>query len=323
MTLEGYIEPIKGTKRPVLYKKGQNSAILDEVLVKGLVKGDNGGGLNYPQNPTPPLNYAIPTGEAHINGRYIFPVIRVGDLCPLKVGTGSEKRTVEIFERVPVQLKAVRYFRGKVQLDSGHAVTVQYWETNEPSLHVWPDPVQITAGTIGEAPEVLEERAVQVTYVLSKWGGWRFGPPRFSANDEHGIHYAIPDPLIMSNFPPGYRPDKESGFWVDGTPGPRSCETGDPAKAQAVLDFHGRTMELRDAIQRDHQDIVSLRQTAIDDQMETLRLLVNTTDIEKRLAMALNQDVMRSYLTNVPQGVAEAKTNEQQEKKERYGSMYQ
>lgn len=247
---EKYIRPIRGTSSPTLYERGDNSPILDELLkardsgVSG-VPPDGGRDAHYcsPENNNAPETVHIPTGEAHVNGRYIFPVLHEGGHHIMLPDDGGEKRDVVIFGPDPVNLNSgVRYYKGRVPLGDGTALKVHYYDQGTPALHVWPDPVATVASTVATAPDRLQERAAEATAIMSKYGGWRFGDPEFRGE---GIHYATNDPAIMGNFPEDFVPASDSGYWRDHTPPPDSVETKSKERAQAVLDFHGATRELR------------------------------------------------------------------------------
>lgn len=244
----GYIRPIKGMESAILYVKGPLGDILDERLkgdanpTYGLAQG-RGPNAHYcdeqdkkPRNPLP-----VPTGEVHLKGRVIFPVLRQGDLFhPIPVQDGRGTRSVKIFERTPVHWGGVTYYQGLVPID-GTTVKVQFWDTDKPALHVWPLPELIVRSTVREADPRLTEAARRVTNFLSKHGGWRFGEPELIGD----IHYATNDPLIVQHITPGYQPPADSGYRVDGTPGPVALECDDPDSAEAMLGYLTATRELR------------------------------------------------------------------------------
>lgn len=250
LTLAGYVKPFKGMKTSILYTRGPLADILDERLRGGTNSGyglAQGGGPNphyctsQDKKPSKPL--PVPVGEAHIDGVIVFPVTRQGDLeNPLKV----RDRSVKIFERTPVRWGGVTYYQGRVPTDDG-VVKVQFWDINEPTLHVWPLPELIVAGTVYQARERLLEAARRVTAILSKWGGWRFGEPELISNEKgkEGIHYATNDDLITRHLEPGYQPPADSGYRVDGSPPPKALECDDPASAEAMLGYLTATRELR------------------------------------------------------------------------------
>lgn len=258
----GYIRPIKGMESAILYVKGPLGDILDERLRGGANPTYDlaqGGGPNphycTKQDKTTAKPLPVPTGEAHIDGVVVFPVLEQGDLHhPLQVRDCEGERSVKIFDRKPTHWGGVTYYKGRVQLDEGE-VNVQFWDINEPTLHVWPLPELIVRSTVREAKPRLLEAARRVTAILSKWGGWRFGEPELISNEpgKEGIHYATNDPLIVKHLTPGYQPPAESGYRTDGTPGPVALECDDPDSAEAMLGYLTATRELR----RDQQDLAS------------------------------------------------------------------
>ncbi len=246
LALAGYIKPIGGAKYAVLYTRGKWADLLDEQL-RGGPNISSGGGPNHQnccsvnKNPLP-----VPVGESHIDGRFVFPVLHEGG-HHIKVREDQGVRSIEIFSRKPVKWdNGVEYYSGLVPMDDGE-VRVQFWDTKSPQLHVWPLPVPIVASTAYDAKARLQEAAERVTAILSKWGGWRFGPPEFISNEpgKEGIHYATNDPLVMQRLSPGFVPEAETGYRVDGTPPPRSLECDDPASAEAMLGYIIATRELR------------------------------------------------------------------------------
>lgn len=264
LRLAGYVRPIRGTSNPALYERGANAALLDEILkarvsgVSGAVSGVPSDGGRDVQYCSPGNNNArivqVPTGEAHVNGRFIFPVLREGDHT-LKVRENGEWRTIPVFGKDPINLRSgVRYYKGRVTLGDGTTLKVHYYDQGHPALHVWPDPVATTAGTVETAPERLQERAAEAVAVLGRCGGWRFGEPAFIGE----THYATNDQAILGNFPEGFRPADGSSWWMDKTPPPLAVETKDQKQAQAVLDFYGRTNSLAAGQKQLDQRIVEL-----------------------------------------------------------------
>jgi len=270
----GYVKPIAGLKSSILYVKGPLGDILDERLLGGANSScelAQGGGPNAhycgKQDKTPSKPLPVPTGEAHINGVIVFPVLEQGDLFhPLKVRDCEGERQLKVFDREPTRWGGVTYYKGRVQLDEGE-VKVQYWDINEPTLHVWPLPELIVRSTVREAKPRLLEAARRVTSILSKWGGWRFGEPELISHEpgKEGIHYATNDPLIVKHLTPGYQPPADSGYRIDGTPGPVALECDDPDSAEAMLGYLTATRELR----RD-QDALGLRLAVLDANADKL-----------------------------------------------------
>lgn len=270
----GYIRPIKGMESSILYVKGPLGDILDERLRGEANSGyelAQGGGPNAhycgKQDKTPSKPLPVPTGEAHINGVVVFPVLEQGDLHhPLKVRDHEGERSVTIFDREPTHWGGVTYYKGWVPIDDAR-VKVQFWDIHEPTLHVWPLPELIVRSTVREAKPRLLEAARRVTSILSKWGGWRFGEPELISHEpgKEGIHYATNDPLIVKHLTPGYQPPADSGYRIDGTPGPVALECDDPDSAEAMLGYLTATRELR----RD-QDALGLRLAVLDANADKL-----------------------------------------------------
>ncbi len=286
----GYIKPIKGMTSAILYMKGPLGDILDERLKGGANSSYDlaqGGGPNAhycgKQDNTPSKPLPVPTGEAHIDGVVIFPVLRQGDLHhPLDVRDDHGARSVKIFDREPTHWGGVTYYKGWVPIEEGGTkIKVQFWDINEPTLHVWPLPELIVRSTVREAKPRLLEAAARVTHILSKWGGWRFGEPELISNEpgKEGIHYASNDPLIVKHLTPGYQPPADSGYRVDGTPGPVALECDDPDSAEAMLGYLTATRELK----TDQKDL-GQRQRQLEGQIAQVR----TENLE--MILELHQD---------------------------------
>lgn len=237
-------------KYAVLYCRGPRAAILDEailILKSGAVGAPlptSPDGVRDAQNCSPAdknFSVYVPEGETHVDGRFIFPVLRIGDLEPFKVKDDEGERILQVFDPKPAKMNSgVTYYKGRIPMDDA-IIKVHFYDTAEPALHVWPKPMATVASTVLQSRELMAERAAQATVVLSKFAGWRFGEPEFIGD----FHYATNDPAIMANFPPDFKPAADSGYWRDHTPGPDSIETKNEKKGQAVLDFQRTSNELR------------------------------------------------------------------------------
>ena len=277
----GYIRRI--TKNPAIYEKGENAAILDELVNSGVNPPHGRGSIEqYCGKPDINAPLAVPTGETHICGRYIFPVLHQGGMS-IKIKDATGERNIQVFDKEPKKLKnGVEYYPGSLPLDD-EEVNLQFWDTTEPKLHVWPKPVMNTASTILTSKERLLEKAERAANVLMKFGMWRLGQPTFVPNekDGDGFHYATNDPLIMGNFPTDFQPAKESGYYIDGTPGPQALETHSMNKGQAVLDFYGATKRLESG-----QSSILSKLTELDNR--TAMLIGITENLEHSLVNAIN-----------------------------------
>lgn len=297
---DGYIRRIRGTKSPALYERGENAAFLDN-LAKGicqpLVNPSNGGGpivhycgkgdktpLNTP--PTEPESEVLTTyvvdGEAHVDGRYVFPVMEIGELYePFRVrdpDTG-EISMVTVWEPEPTQLEnGVEYYQGFVPILGG--IKIQFWQgAKATNVHIWPTPVKLVPGRVRDAPEDLAARAQDVANWLGRFGGWRLGIPEFVPNKGTGIHYACNDPAVVGNFPLEFKGAIDAHNWVDSTPPPRAYETDEAERMEAVIGFAGITRDLKRGQQAIRQDLTSsirakelqiqeLRESVLDRQIE-------------------------------------------------------
>lgn len=266
----GYIREIRGTRSPALYERGRNAPVLDDLAAATCQPLDNSplGGVPDVQKwcqgdnnalNTPTAEVYIPAAETHIAGRYIFPVLKVGELYePFIVREGGEISEVQVFNTVPKTLKnGVTYYPGTVETDDG-IVKIQYWTSpGQGAMHIWPRPVVLLPGRAAESREELAERAQDVANWLGKFGGWRFGLPTFVPNEKGengGYHYATNDKAIMDQLPPDFQPAAETGWRIDSTPGPRALETNDEANINALLNIGPITRELRqtqEALARD------------------------------------------------------------------------
>ena len=303
----GYIREIRGTKSPVLYERGRNAPVLDDLVAatcQPLDNSSNGGGpivqncCKGDKNPinTPQTEAYIPTAEAHVNGRYIFPVLKVGELYePFRVrdpDTGEISECV-VWDPEPRQLRGVTYYTGRVPIHGG--MTIQYWQgAVERSLHVWPTPVALLPGHVHEAEGGLAAKAQDVANWLSKYGGWRLGVPRFSSNEDGpGIHYACNDPAIVGNVPEGIKGFIGADTWIDSTPPPRAVETTDAERMDAMINFAAITKDLKQSQQAIRQDlakaiedrerqVLQLRYDALGRQAEIWQTLIDLSDAQLR-----------------------------------------
>jgi len=302
---DGFVRPIEGSS---LYTRGRNAGLLDDLIREGVNTGVNtsiGGGPNveYPSKedkngPKPQvLETFIPTAEAHVNGRYIFPVLKVGELYePFRVrdpDTGEISECV-VWNPEPTRLKGVTYYTGRVPIHGG--MTIQYWQgAVERSLHVWPTPVALLPGHVHEAEGGLAAKAQDVANWLSKYGGWRLGVPRYSSNEgeEGGIHYACNDPAIVGNGPEGIKGFITADTWIDSTPPPRAVETTDAERMDAMINFAAITKDLKQSQQAIRQDlakaiedrerqVLQLRYDALGRQAEIWQTLIDLSDAQLR-----------------------------------------
>lgn len=301
---DGFVRPIEGSS---LYTRGRNAGLLDDLIREGVNTGVNtsiGGGPNveYPSKEdnngpkTQILETFVPTAEAHVNGRYIYPVLRVGELYePFRVrdpDTGEISECV-VWDPEPTRLKGVTYYTGRVPIHGG--MTIQYWQgAVERSLHVWPTPVALLPGHVHEAEGDLAAKAQDAANWLGRYGGWRLGVPRFSSNEDGpGIHYACNDPAVVGNVPEGIKGFITADTWIDSTPPPRAVETTDAERMDAMINFAAITKDLKQSQQAIRQDlakaiedrerqVLQLRYDALGRQAEIWQTLIDLSDAQLR-----------------------------------------
>lgn len=301
---DGFVRPIEGSS---LYTRGRNAGLLDDLIREGVNTGvntSNGGGPNveYPSKEdnngpkTQILETFVPTAEAHVNGRYIYPVLRVGELYePFRVrdpDTGEISECV-VWDPEPRQLRGVTYYTGRVPIHGG--MTIQYWQgAVEQSLHIWPTPVTLLPGHVHEAEGDLAAKAQDAANWLGRFGGWRLGVPRFSSNEDGpGIHYACNDPAVVGNVPEGIKGFISADTWIDSTPPPRAVETTDAERMDAMINFAAITKDLKQSQQAIRQDlakaiedrerqVLQLRYDALGRQAEIWQTLIDLSDAQLR-----------------------------------------
>lgn len=301
---DGFVRPIEGSS---LYTRGRNAGLLDDLIREGVNTGvntSNGGGPNveYPSKEdnngpkTQVLETFVPTAEAHVNGRYIYPVLRVGELYePFRVrdpDTGEISECV-VWNPEPTRLKGVTYYTGRVPIHGG--MTIQYWQgAVEQSLHIWPTPVTLLPGRVHEAEGDLAAKAQDAANWLGRFGGWRLGVPRFSSNEDGpGIHYACNDPAVVGNVPEGIKGFISADTWIDSTPPPRAVETTDAERMDAMINFAAITKDLKQSQQAIRQDlakaiedrerqVLQLRYDALGRQAEIWQTLIDLSDAQLR-----------------------------------------
>ena len=301
---DGFVRPIEGSS---LYTRGRNAGLLDDLIREGVNTGvntSNGGGPNveYPSKEdnngpkTQVLETFVPTAEAHVNGRYIYPVLRVGELYePFRVrdpDTGEISECV-VWNPEPTRLKGVTYYTGRVPIHGG--MTIQYWQgAVEQSLHIWTAPVTLLPGRVHEAEGDLAAMAQDAANWLGRFGGWRLGVPRFSSNEDGpGIHYACNDPAIVGNVPEGIKGYISADTWIDSTPPPRAVETTDAERMDAMINFAAITKDLKQSQQAIRQDlakaiedrerqVLQLRYDALGRQAEIWQTLIDLSDAQLR-----------------------------------------
>lgn len=298
---EGIVRPIPGMKRDKLYTRGEKSAILDdfiETASQPLVNPSNGGGRFAKTLVNPSAEVCIPTAEAHVNGRYIYPVLRVGELYePFRVrDEQGEISECVVWDPEPRQLRGVTYYTGRVPIHGG--MTIQYWQgAVEQSLHIWPTPVTLLPGRVHEAEGDLAAKAQDAANWLGRFGGWRLGVPRFSSNEDGpGIHYACNDPAVVGNVPEGIKGFISADTWIDSTPPPRAVETTDAERMDAMINYAAITRDLKRgqaslgqgvaaleaAIERRQMEVLQLRYDALGKQAELWQAIGDMSEIQLR-----------------------------------------
>lgn len=247
----GYIRRIPGTRNPVLYKRGPHSNVIDEAGTPLNAPSQNfDGGTVAVKNailtrPVPLSRSSetyVPTSRAHVNGRFVFSVLKVGDLGPMVIKQDGTKAKVRVFEEEPYNDKnGVRMLKGKLPFN-GSFVSVEFLESsNVRQLNVWPSQEELVPQQFEEAKEIFQARAQQAVNLLAKHGGWQFGLIEFIGK----IEFASTEERILANIPEDMRGSHDSPLWVDTSLGPREIETTDPEAARAVFDFPGTVKEIR------------------------------------------------------------------------------
>lgn len=347
---ECYVRPITGTS---LYTRGRNAGLLDDLInaqSQEQVNPSNGGGpiAHYPSQEdniapgTQIFETFVPTAEAHVNGRYIYPVLRVGELYePFRVrdpDTGEYADCV-VWDPEPRQLRGVTYYTGRVPIHGG--INIQYWQgTTTQSLHIWPTPVTLLPGRVHEAEGDLAARAQDVANWLGRFGGWRLGMPRYASNEDGpGIHYACNDPAVVGNVPEGVKGFVSADTWIDSTPPPRAVETTDAERMDAMINYAAITRDLKRgqaslgqgvaaleaAIERRQLEVLQLRYDALGQQAELWQAIGDMSEIQLRTIHAqtiqAHIDGMSGNSGSAPHDPATASTETDPDA--RKGGMYQ
>lgn len=236
---EGYLTPIKSHSNPRLYNKGKRGDILDKAIIElnlqfngGTVPTSSTSNISTSEN-----NIYIPTSRAHINGRVVFSVDKVGDLHTLRIPLIDRKMMdVPLFPTKPAVLaNGVREYRTKLPWE-GQQVSVHYIESDKgaSSLHVWPHQKELLPDQISNNDgKYFIEEAQHIANYLAKHGGWRFGPGQFKGE----IHYASTNPAILAMIPEEMKNVPGSPYWIDNSQGPREIETKDPEAAKLLFNF--------------------------------------------------------------------------------------
>ncbi|MDW5562592.1 MAG: hypothetical protein SA339_05130 [Methanomassiliicoccus sp.] len=210
------------------------------------------------------------------------------------------------------------FYMGRISLEDGD-VKLQFWDyPNGQAMHVWPSPVEMLPGRAMESRQDLADRAQRAVNILSKFGGWQFGEPKFVGE----FHHATNDSAIMGNFPVGFVPAKETGYWRDSTPGPDALETKDAARADAVTNFYGVTKELRASMASIRHDMASEKANVEGWMLENYRLLAEFGELQHRVLEFANLELQREAMTAMARQGATAQAD-QQPAVDNSGGMYQ
>lgn len=187
LEVEGFIRPIRGTKRPKLYEKGPNGNQLDDVLVSQKPE-------SYATVVTDvSKKYArVDTAKVH-HLKYRAKVLREGDTQFLK----------QYFNRRNVQ-------RSKGQIAYyEHWISVEYEVTpNKQTFYVYPPEMDLT----GEELAGYESKAAATTQDilngLAKKAGWKFGLPE---KTEWETHIAVENPALVGGLAGKYYMESQDG----------------------------------------------------------------------------------------------------------------
>jgi DNA-binding Lrp family transcriptional regulator len=329
-----YILKIPGTIRPVFYKRGPKSNLLDKALIgfesnpqsnfdSGTVNSNQiseveSNPLNTPNNSVEIFD--IPTARTHINGRVIFEVLKIGDMHNIAVPDGEGKRTYPLFPKAPNRDQHnTRSWRCKVPFD-GYEVSIELWETeNHRQMFVWPPQLELVPEQFGNAEAMMITRAQQAVNLLAKYGGWQFGIINFKGE----IEFASTDDRLLCNIPEDMRSLPGSDLYVDGSagkgkkgPGPE-LETKNHKTAKVVFDFPTTVRNLENG-----QEVQTSRVYALEMTTEKLLRVVEmllemkTMELEKETSQLIQEETKKARVGKPGDELANAKPSDN-------GMMYQ
>lgn len=256
LIVEGYIIMVHGCKCPILYTRGPNANLLDELLSRRLSspRESQGGGLTT----SAPSNVDVPTSRTHLNGRItFFPVLKVGSFKSLSI-SGQE---LPLFAGPPYNNnKTVKRWKAKLLID-GYQYSLEFSESlNDGSLrlHVWPPERRQTASEICGSEAMMIQEAQQVANILGK-NGWQFGSPVLIGN----LEYGLADSPLAKIIPPVEERIQVDDMWVDHSHGVQEPETSNVAKAKIALGLPGEVLALRSDVDKLVQIAVLNYKTAL------------------------------------------------------------
>ena len=174
-TLEhaGIVARKGGKSYPQFYEKGPNATTFEEASSR-LTRDckDDGRGVTTKQK-----------SRTHAKGCVITLVTRVGELHRIPTGDGP----LDLFPEHPYNAQhGNEFFKGTLPID-GHDIKVQFQRTERGSMlfYVWPPQVEQAAGDLSYCPPAWKECNEWILNLLSKYGGWRFGPARSFSGETH------------------------------------------------------------------------------------------------------------------------------------------
>jgi DNA-binding transcriptional ArsR family regulator len=163
---------------PQFYERGVKAAVFEEAASRLTEESkrteSNGKGVSTKQKSH---------SRTHAKGCVITLVNRVGELSSFPTDDG----TFRLFPAGPYNTQhGNEFFKSRILVD-GREITVQFQRTEKGTMlfYVWPPEVEQTAGELSYQPAAWKELNEHVLNILSKYGGWRFGPTRSFSGATH------------------------------------------------------------------------------------------------------------------------------------------
>lgn len=287
----GYIKPVPETSSPRLYTKGPHANILDKAISNIEVRTDGGTVSTPPNSSTPSSTYSnssdstfVPTSRAHINGRVVFEVQKIGDMHRLCIPNNGGKREIPLFPEDPYRdHHNTRSWKTKLSIN-GELVSIEYWEgKKDGQLHIWPAERELVPEQFDNAEQFMISQAQNIANLLSKYAGWRFGLVEYKGD----IEFASQDERLLRWIPEDMKSSPGSDVWVDRSGGPREIETNDPEAARMIFEFPKVVKDLENGKQATDKRLYVLetKTTRLLDIVESLyEALVRNAEINESLA---------------------------------------
>ncbi len=133
-----------------------------------------------------------------MNGRFIFDVLKVGNLGTLKIKKDGTEVELRVFDPKPYNdHNNIHMIKGKLPFN-GITMSIEYLDSpGAQQLNLWPPEEELVPQQYDQAVSIFQARAQQAVNILARYGGWQFGLIQFIGK----IEFASTETRILANIP--------------------------------------------------------------------------------------------------------------------------